>query len=79
MVNDATMVSQPAVDGESLATAALRESEARFHAVWGGDPRGDGALRRAGNVLAADPAYCRLYGRSADEFVGQSFALIWNG
>lgn len=78
MVSDATMVSQPALDGERQATAAaLRESEARFHAVWEATSEAMALSDAAGIVLAVNPAYCRLYGRNADEFVGQSFALIF--
>jgi len=78
MVSDATMVGQPAVDGGRQATTdALRESEARFRAVWDATSEAMALSDAAGIVLDVNPAYCRLYGRSAEEFVGQSFALIF--
>jgi PAS domain-containing protein len=78
MVIDATMVSQPAVDGERHAMAALCEIEARFRAVWDAPSEALALFDAEGVVLAVNPAYCRLYGRSAEELVGQSYeARIW--
>lgn len=55
----------------------LEESAARFRAIW--EAAGDAmALSDPdGIVLAANPAYCALYGYTVDEVVGQSFAVIF--
>ena len=57
--------------------AALRESEARFRAVWEATSEALALSDPAGIVLAVNPAYCALYGRPPEELIGQSFALIF--
>jgi PAS domain S-box-containing protein len=42
--------------------------------TWGRRSRGYGP---SGIVLVVNPAYCALYGRPADAFVGHSFARIF--
>jgi PAS domain S-box-containing protein len=54
------------------AEETLRESEERFRAIF---EHGSDAIlvtdpAGMGRVLAANPAACRMFGRSADEFVG---------
>jgi PAS domain S-box-containing protein len=60
-----------------LELAARRESEARFRAVWEATSEAMALSDPAGVVLAVNPAYCALYGRNPQEFIGQSFALIF--
>jgi PAS domain S-box-containing protein len=57
---------------------ALRQSEARFRAVW--EIAADALVLSdsEGIVLAANPAYFRLYGYSEEEVIGRSFALIFS-
>ena len=74
------MVSQPALDGRAshAVAAALRESEARFRAVWDATSEALALSDAEGVVLAVNPAYCRLYGRQRGRAsLDQSFALIF--
>ncbi len=57
--------------------AARRESEERFRAVWEATSEAMALSDPEGIVLAVNPAYCALYGRASDEFVGQEFAVIF--
>lgn len=59
------------------ASEQLRASEERFHAVW--ESAGDAmALSDPdGIVLEANQAYLELYGFSAEEVIGKSFAVIF--
>jgi two-component system sensor histidine kinase VicK len=57
--------------------AARTESEARFRAVWEATSEALALSDANGTVLDVNPAYCELYGRSADEFIGKSFAVIF--
>lgn len=57
--------------------AAREASEARFRAVWNVTADALALSDPEGIVLDVNPAYCALYGRSADELVGQSFAIIF--
>ena len=57
--------------------ASRAESEARFRAVWDATSEALALSDPAGIVLDVNPAYCALYGRSAEAFIGQSFALIF--
>ncbi len=52
-------------------------SDARFHQVWETTSDAMALSDAEGIVLAANPAYLELYGYSADQVVGQSFALIF--
>lgn len=56
---------------------ARTESEARFRAVWAATSEALALSDSEGIVLDVNPAYCTLYGRSAEAFIGQSFALIF--
>jgi PAS domain S-box-containing protein len=56
---------------------ARRESEERFRAVWEATSEALALSDPAGVVLAVNPAYCALYGRAAEEFVGHDFALVF--
>jgi PAS domain S-box-containing protein len=57
--------------------AARQASEERFWAVWEATSDALALSDPAGTVLTVNPAYCALYGRTAGEFIGQSFALIF--
>jgi PAS domain S-box-containing protein len=57
--------------------AALRESEERFRAIWESAADAIALSDQDGLVLAANPAYYKLYGYSPEETIGQSFALIF--
>jgi PAS domain S-box-containing protein len=56
---------------------ALQESEERLRAVW--EIAADAIMLSdpEGIVIAANPAYCQLFGYSAEEVIGQSFAIIF--
>jgi PAS domain S-box-containing protein len=56
---------------------ALRESEARFRAVWEATSEALALSATDGIVLAVNPAYCTLYGRAPEDLVGHSFAIIF--
>jgi PAS domain S-box-containing protein len=68
-INDITALKQ--------AEAALRESEERFRASWEIASDAMALSDEDGIVLAANPAYYQLYGYSAEEILGQSFAIIF--
>ncbi len=57
--------------------AALRESEARFRAVWEATSDAIALSAPDGTVLAANPAYLALYGYDETAIVGHSFAVIF--
>lgn len=57
--------------------AARRESEERFRAVWEATSEALALSDPDGIVLAVNPAYCSLYGRPPEAFVGRSFSLIF--
>jgi PAS domain S-box-containing protein len=56
---------------------ARRESEERFRAVWEATSEALALCDPEGIVLAVNPAYCALYGRPPEEFVGHPFAVIF--
>ncbi len=57
--------------------SALRESEERFRAVWEATSEAIALSDLDGTVVAVNPAYCALYGLTAEQVVGQSFAIIF--
>jgi PAS domain S-box-containing protein len=57
--------------------AARNESEERLRAVWDATSEALALSDPNGIVLDVNPAYCVLYGRQAEEFVGHSFAIIF--
>ncbi|MDP9364725.1 MAG: PAS domain S-box protein, partial [Chloroflexota bacterium] len=59
------------------AEGALRESEARFRAVWEATSDAIALSGPDGTVLDANPAYLALYGYDEPEVVGRSFAVIF--
>jgi PAS domain S-box-containing protein len=59
------------------AEGALIESEARLRQVWENTTDALALSDADGTVLAANPAYCELYGRPAEQVVGHNFALIF--
>src|SRR5437764_12111393 len=56
---------------------ALRESEERFRAIWESASDAMALSDPDGIVLLANPAYYELYGYTADEVIGRSFAIIF--
>ncbi|HVF98512.1 MAG TPA: PAS domain S-box protein, partial [Chloroflexia bacterium] len=64
-----TDVNQIAGVGQESAQPLLAIWEFAADAMVLSDPEG--------TVIAANPAYCRLYGYSQEEIVGQSFAVIF--
>jgi|GEM_PF-1245954 len=56
---------------------ALRESEARFRAVWETATDAMVLSDAEGTVLLANPSYFELYGYMADEVIGHTFAIIF--
>ncbi len=65
---------------EALAKAqstALRESELRFRRVFDESPLGMLLARRdGGQIVQANPAFCRMLGYDADEFLGMTIPDI---
>jgi PAS domain S-box-containing protein len=59
------------------ASEALRESEARFRAVWGASADAMALSDAQGTVLDVNMAYLNLYGYTYEEVVGQNFAVIF--
>ena len=59
------------------AAATLAESEARFRAVWEFAVDAMVLSDPDGTVIAANPAYCELYGYAPEELVGHDFAVIF--
>jgi len=57
--------------------AARTESEERFRAVWEATSEALALSDPDGVVLDVNPAYCVLYGRAAEEFIGRNFAIIF--
>jgi PAS domain S-box-containing protein len=55
----------------------LRESEQRFRAVWESSAEAMALSDPEGTVLAANPAYYRLYGFTPEEVVGHNYAVIF--
>jgi diguanylate cyclase (GGDEF)-like protein/PAS domain S-box-containing protein len=56
------------------AEDALRASKARFRLVWEQSAEGMRLTDAGGTVVMANPAYCRMVGRPAEEVVGRSLA-----
>jgi len=52
-------------------------SEAYFRQVWETTTDALALSDAEGILLAANPAYLRLYGYTAEQLLGQSFALIF--
>lgn len=63
-------------DGNQIA-GVERESAQPLLAIWEFAADAMVLSDREGTVIAANPAYCRLYGYSQEEIVGQSFAIIF--
>lgn len=61
----------------TLAFDTLRQSEARFRAVWGASADAMALSDPVGTVLDANRAYLQLYGYAYEEVVGQNFAVIF--
>ena len=56
---------------------AYQESERRFQAVWEAATDAMALSTPDGIVLAANPAYYRLYGYTPEEVIGHDFSLIF--
>lgn len=65
------------VTAQKRAAAALAESEARFRAVWETATDGMVLSDAEGTVVMANPAYCQIYGYTAEEVVGHSCTVIY--
>ncbi|HEX8218282.1 MAG TPA: PAS domain S-box protein [Chloroflexia bacterium] len=63
-------------DGSPIAGVG-RESAQPLLAIWEFAADAMVLSDLEGTVIAANPAYCRLYGYSQEEIVGQSFAVIF--
>jgi PAS domain S-box-containing protein len=53
------------------------ETEERFQTIWNASSDAMAVSDAAGTVLAANPAYCTLYGYAAEELVGHNFSVIF--
>ena len=56
--------------------AELKESEARFRAIFESSPAGIGVMALDGRILDMNPAICQMYGYSREELLGQTTALV---
>jgi PAS domain S-box-containing protein len=61
------------------AAEALRDSEARFHAVWKQSVDGMRLLDAEGNIVAVNEAFCRLAGLRCEELEGKPFTVTYAG
>jgi PAS domain S-box-containing protein len=57
----------------ALAEQALRESEARFRAMFENAMTGMVVISTEGRLLQANPAFCALVGRSEEELLESTF------
>ncbi len=55
----------------------LYENEALFQQIWNSASDAMALSDPEGIVLAANPAYLRLYGYKLEEAIGRSFAIIF--
>src|SRR6476659_2884950 len=55
----------------------LNESQALFSALWDTATEAIAVSDPSGRVVLANPAYYSLYGRTPEEVIGHSFALIF--
>lgn len=55
----------------------LHKQVALFCAVWNDVPNGMAISAPDGTVLAANPAYCHIYGYSLEEIIGKNFSIIF--
>jgi len=60
-----------------LAEQALRDSEALSHAVWENASDAMRLLDENGNIVAVNAAFCRLFGMSREELIGQPFTVTY--
>jgi diguanylate cyclase (GGDEF)-like protein/PAS domain S-box-containing protein len=65
------------ITGRKQTEEALRESEARFRAVWETATDAMVLSDAEGIVLLANPSYFELYGHTPDEVIGHTFAIIF--
>lgn len=65
---------QPAL---KQAEEVLQESERLFHAIWEYTSDALALSIADGTVIAANPAYYRLYGLKPEEVIGKNFAIIF--
>lgn len=61
----------------TIARKELQTSEARFQAIWDLSPDAMVISDANGIVVAANPAYCELYGYRFEEIIGQGFEKIF--
>jgi PAS domain S-box-containing protein len=54
----------------------LQQSEARFRAIFENTAVGIGIMGLDRRVIDANPALCRMYGRSREELIGQTPAIV---
>src|SRR5689334_13788716 len=65
------------VSCDAMRGAMAVRMEVWLRAAWEAASDAMAISDAEGVVLVANPAYCRLYGYSPDEVVGQSFAIIF--
>jgi PAS domain S-box-containing protein len=64
------------IDQRKKAEEELRASEARFKAMYENSGVGIGLMNLDRTVIAANPALCEMLGRTCEELIGQSPALV---
>jgi PAS domain S-box-containing protein len=76
-VRRTTRQAQAAQATAEAAAAALRETAERFRAVWESASDAMALSDPKGVVIAANPAYSRLFRYTPEQVVGQNFAIIF--
>ncbi len=71
------LVLQREAQEREKAVLALRESEERFRAIWEISSDGMALSDADGTVIAANPAYLRLYDLTEEQTIGKEFAVIF--
>jgi len=70
------MISSSEISIQKQVLDELQQSEARFRAIFENAAVGIGILGLDRRVIDANPALCRMYGRSLEELIGQTPALV---
>jgi len=64
------------IDQQKRAIEDLRESEARFRSMFEHSAIGIGVMSLDRRIIDANPAICRMYGRTRDEMIGMHAAEV---
>ncbi len=64
------------IDQQKHALEDLRESEARFRSMFEHSAIGIGVMGLDRRIIDANPAICRMYGRTREEMIGMNAAQV---